>query len=654
MILNRRQTTLLYELLSSKQYLSYDYLCEKSHSCEKTVRSDVKILNEMLAEKDISISLKKNKGFILQCDEEIRSNLVAKYLDGIYNSADLNQLMRNNCKIIECIFTTHDAVKIETLAERLNISPKTVSTLIKISKPMFNNYGLKLNVKPYYGIKVEGDENNVRYLLSDLSYSNYDNDLDSIFGEGMSAFGISKEEIMYVTEKMMNLVTREHLQISHVELRKLVARIIFGSIRHRKGFYTSFTDQQKKYLDEYFDLESFSHFFDGMERHTKDIVDENERYYLKMIFLASLDFSSDENFSFVSEQIRIDAHKLSIVLAKKLIELNIIDRVDERRFAGKFFATCVSAIIYKLFGISEDCPNSILKEIVCGTPFSSNIGNVLYIILREELDFRLGEIFRLYLSMSMYTAIREIDNKGDKLRMALFVSADVQSGATLKDRILDRYSSYIECIDVVSSCGILDEKKAKYDVIIYYGNKEPFGMPVDVKKIQLGYFFPIQDSRRFYRDIIIPRSRYESAFTTITKQCYEPNCQSVKSLEDLDQYIRKLIGNDKAMLKQYEAYNVNSAAIENETLNVVLFASNPKQCKTKLLKLVDCIQYRSTIISRVFINIVCIDKSPIALKTTEKLIRNLTKLEVTNSILFGKEPLDFVHYFLYNEAVKLD
>jgi len=654
MILNRRQTALLYELLSNKTYLSYEYLCDKTHSCEKTVRSDVKALNEMLAEKSISISLKKNKGFILQCDEDIRSNLVAKYLDGIYNSADLNQLMRNNCKIMECVFTTHEAVKLETIADRLNISPKSVAALMKICKPMLNNYGIKLIIKPYYGIMVEGDEKNIRYLLSDLAYSNFDDGLDSIFGEGMSVFGISADEIRFVTSIMLKFVTRERLQISHVELRKICARTIFGKIRHNKGFYPTFTEEQKAYLDEHFSLPTFNEYVDELSQHFQYTIDENGRYYLKMVFLASLDFSCDENYIYVSDEIRVEAHRLAVILAKELYELNISDRFEERRLASIFFPTCISACLYKIFQLAEDCPNSILKEIVCGTPLSSNLANVLYKMLREELDCRFGEVFRLYLAMSIYTAIREIDNKGKLLKIALFVSADVQSGSTLKNRILDRYSSYIERIDVVSSCNVLLPIISTYDLIIYYGNKEPFGMPKNVKKIHLDYFFPINDSRKFYRDVIIPTAKYEDAFAPITKDCIVNNCKDITCIEDIDKYLRKLIGKDKYMVKQLDQYSISSAAIVNETLNIVLFAQNKEQCRTRLLKLNECIQYQSTIISRIFINVVCIDKSPIALKTAEKLIRNLTTNPSTNKILFEGEPCDFKKHFLYSESVTVE
>jgi len=119
-------------------------------------------------------------GFILEKDNNdyklkvLDQELLSKYLKT--QSSKLSESDYRINYLIKRLLENEDYLKIEDLADELYVSRATIDRLMPELKEKLEHYSLSLNVKPKYGIKLEGSETNKRIIYAHLKL---DETLDS-------------------------------------------------------------------------------------------------------------------------------------------------------------------------------------------------------------------------------------------------------------------------------------------------------------------------------------------------------------------------------------------------------------------------------------------------------------------------------------------
>lgn len=157
-VLNRqslRQLTLL-ELLWNKEWVTVSEIAKEIDGVEKTIRTDIKQLNEIIEPLTIETSFKR--GVFLNKEICIsKSHLYALFLQ---KSVE--------CQMLEIIFLNPHLTKGE-LSDALYISETQLNRLqVKLNKG-FEKYAIKVT----NDLAIVGDERNIRKLLSSLFYEKY-------------------------------------------------------------------------------------------------------------------------------------------------------------------------------------------------------------------------------------------------------------------------------------------------------------------------------------------------------------------------------------------------------------------------------------------------------------------------------------------------
>lgn len=154
-------------LLSKTEYTTAASLAEALGIGVKTVRTRIKEMNPEIRKYGVEILSKPRYGYYLVSDT---ADGVEKLLE---KSSDEEKKIPETGKervnyLLAYLLNQKEYVKAETLCDFLYISRGTLTAALREVEKMYRRYGLTLEKKPGYGMKVKGTEFQIRQCMMEL------------------------------------------------------------------------------------------------------------------------------------------------------------------------------------------------------------------------------------------------------------------------------------------------------------------------------------------------------------------------------------------------------------------------------------------------------------------------------------------------------
>lgn len=158
----------LLELLQSKSIISMDFLKEKLQFSERKIREMLKELREDEEKNGFQIVTVSKRGYFLQVIDEVSfSNYLKKQ-----NSDFRQDVGRKDYRISLILFLllqNSGFISFNQIAEILDVSRSTVINDMEEVKKQLKSYNITLDSRSHYGIKILGQEKDIRQMLSKIS-----------------------------------------------------------------------------------------------------------------------------------------------------------------------------------------------------------------------------------------------------------------------------------------------------------------------------------------------------------------------------------------------------------------------------------------------------------------------------------------------------
>ncbi|MEY8444841.1 helix-turn-helix domain-containing protein [Enterococcus ratti] len=217
-----RQLSLL-ELLWENEWLTVSEIVKEIGGGEKTIRTDIKQLNEIIEPLKIETSYKY--GVYLNKDLGISK----AYLYSLFLQKSVE------CQMLETIFIDSEISKGE-LCDQLFISETQLNRLHKKLNIFLKKYDIRIT----NNLKIIGNERNIRKFFSSLIYEKY---LTPDFFFKKEEFKLIDTVLnKFYTQNKSQLITEDHY---HFLLNKLRMRIWVAAYRCKAG---AFFQQEKSYF----------------------------------------------------------------------------------------------------------------------------------------------------------------------------------------------------------------------------------------------------------------------------------------------------------------------------------------------------------------------------------------------------------------------
>ena len=225
--------------LSTQTYITSTALAEQLNVSSRTIRNDVALLNQELKKNGAYIESKARHGLILRIlDEESYQT----YYKNLMNTSPIDKENRI-AQIVEYILTMEDSVTIDDLCDIFYVSRSTMKKDMKEVRTILEKHDIQMDHRANQGLKIIGEEQNLRNCLADLQKSRL---------EEISLQDKGLETIMHI---ISNEVNKYHFEISDYSIRNFALHISVAITRIHDGKELELTTDMEDLLKRSPDLD---------------------------------------------------------------------------------------------------------------------------------------------------------------------------------------------------------------------------------------------------------------------------------------------------------------------------------------------------------------------------------------------------------------
>ena len=525
-------------------------LTQRQNEILKTLLSNAFVsIKDLAVSFDISVATLKNDIDLINESIYPKSHIYLKsnskyYLD---NKAPFVQenyylsdtlLYDNQIRFNEILgyLLTHDYTKLEDLERELNLERSTFLPYLKLVKQQLKSFDIQVLSKPKYGYYLSYTEENYRYAY--------------ILYLTLSKSPIYAEDEIY--KEVYRLIKERQLDFNDTKFIQLYYYLKVRKDRNIKGYFLENENQLFEIILEIFNLNEHDYKYALKNESIKDLYD------LFVIYLKE--------------------NGLSVLLEE--CHTSIFDFVLKAYLKNKYHIY-LNVTPNQLDSIPKNSPISIF-------------------LARKILDFvKIYDESDVYeLANILYNEIVTRHYTYQKLKLLIVSSLNKTSHESLKYRLFNRYSSYIESIDNAHFYELSEDLVNNYDAVLYF-QKDGMILPGYIKKkCALDYFINYNDFSEIFEELIVPHFIYKNPF-------------------DFNHEIKKIKYKNTSELKNY------SIEIYNQVGITILFTKEKPETIYYSFDKMQKLNGRK--IKEGFIFIVNIQDDMLSLKMAENFLRLITQ-----------------------------
>ncbi|WP_156286627.1 BglG family transcription antiterminator [Oceanivirga salmonicida] len=491
----------IYKLMIDKNYHTAKELSNHINISDRTCRKLIKELKDILNSKNIDIVSKEGCGYKLE------GNLLKE--TEIFDNLKTNKLPNNTDErcdyILEKLVNTSKYVKLEDISKELYISTKTISLDIKKIDIKVRKYNLKIERKPYYGIKIVGSELDIRNLLVDI--------LEKKLNENTAYKDLVDFEINEKTKQIYSFLKENMIKISDISFQNLISAMFITLKRTKENRKISKIDIDKNNLF----LDKRKLIVECMQKVFGNVkLDDNDLDYITIRFLTTetLKYQNTENIKEINELINEILYYIKLTFK--------IDLYDDEELYKNLYTHLLALTIRLRFDIR--ITNPLLDEIKINMPLEYNISFYISKILGDRYNKKLTEHEIGYISVILHMSIG-FKKQESKKKNILIVCP---SGRGVSKFLIYTYSNlFSEYSNLISSCGVNELLDINLDTIDVIFSLVDIEFKLDKPIYKINYFLKddeimkikniLMDDKSYIKNLM-PRDLFTYIDSKITKE----------------------------------------------------------------------------------------------------------------------------------------
>lgn len=274
--------------------LDYDYHTSKEIGevmdlSSKTIRKEINQLNSVIKDKGAIVESKPGKGFIFTIKDKEKFKLFLKkdwYKYAYYQEENGDKNLRY-INILRMFLFSNSYIKQFELAEVFHVSESQINKDLPYVRKILESYDLELVSRPYYGMKVEGSEKNIRLAIKNE------------IGEDPILFEEDKNRELFkkIQEIIDEIDFGEDYYMPYVNFKNLVIHIYISILRIREGKYINLSKNLEKKIVSYEEFKIANRIVDELQDKLGIKIPKDELVYITMHLIAKNTIRDQEKIS---------------------------------------------------------------------------------------------------------------------------------------------------------------------------------------------------------------------------------------------------------------------------------------------------------------------------------------------------------------------
>lgn len=454
-IFNKRILSILKILYKDNKAYSSENLSKIIGVSRSTIRRDIKELNLILQKYGAHIVSESGNGYMFIIDnKEVYDTFMKAYKINSFNEYvgdnivpfDYNDRISFIIARILLNSLHNKVVNQEELAEELFISLSTLKKYLTDIKKSLSRFNLELISDRFNGIKINGNETNVRYCISEYVFNR--DDLINFNNNKFIKEIFSQEEIDSVKHILMKIILKNNIHLTDIAFKNLLVHIIIIMCRSNSENTVEYTIKERKKLEQSIYFSSATEILSTIQQQLGVDIN-NESYYLTQHFIASQKFIE-------SNKTRNECQQLITDILNK-IKLNTnIDLSDDNELISGLTIHLIAAINRLKFNMN--IRNSILESIKNNYPLAFEMAIIASEVIEQEENVKTNENEIGFLAIHFGASLERNKLNEEMGKTAIIVCATGLSTALLlKSKLQRRFGGILKIIRVMSFYELTNE-----------------------------------------------------------------------------------------------------------------------------------------------------------------------------------------------------
>ncbi|WP_073507906.1 BglG family transcription antiterminator [Streptobacillus notomytis] len=489
---------LIYRVLFDGSFHTSRELSNHLKMSDKTCRKYIKELSEILKKHNINIVSKTRFGYRLSGNLLKENEIFSLDNSKIPITSEERQIY-----LIDRLTLEDGYIKLEDIAEKIYISTKTLSNDIKKIENIIKTYNLEFERKPYYGLKLVGEELNIRNFLIDI--------LEKRLNENKFFDKKIKYSINDIAKYTYTFLKGKNVKISDISLQNLVSAIYVSFYRIESNKRIKNIDIEKNDLF----LSKRVHILECMEW-----IYEKLGYSLKLnsndLDYITIHFLTNETLTYKLLKTE-EINEVNDIIQELLYYVKLtfkIDLYNDDDLYKNLYTHILALCIRIRFGIK--IKNPLLEDIKKNMPLEYNVATyVCNLISKRFYKTSLSDAEIGFIAVILHMS-KEINLNISNRKNILIVCP---SGRGVSKFLIYTYSNlFYEYTNIISSCGVnelLDMDLGNVDIIFSLIDLD---IKIDKPVYKINYFLNDEDILKIkgilkennnYLKEIIPKSLFK-------------------------------------------------------------------------------------------------------------------------------------------------
>lgn len=240
MFTDHRKNKLFTLIEKNEATLSSEQIADCLSVSDRTIRKEIKEMNEVCRQHGFLIKNLRGKGFYFEITEE---ETFQRFKQGTSSSPLYFDIYSKEGRMKQCIYSLlyeKDFISLEELAERLFVSRTTLSSELNGVRSYIQKNGLILQSKVGKGIFIEGGEIQKREIL----FSLIDNHIDYTQIETYFVWKKQNKDVEILQKKLPPLFHSAHLYFSDENLNNFIYYLVIMADRMANQFYIETSNER--------------------------------------------------------------------------------------------------------------------------------------------------------------------------------------------------------------------------------------------------------------------------------------------------------------------------------------------------------------------------------------------------------------------------
>ncbi|MFM9280670.1 BglG family transcription antiterminator [Paenibacillus jiagnxiensis] len=431
-------------ILISEQIVNSEYLAKLLNVSSRTIRTDLKELSALLSTHGATIKSLKGAGYQLEIHDEQRFRHLLKQLKES-EMATPQQISGSSESrhrfLIRKLLLTEEYFKLDDLADLLFVSRSTIQNDIREVRRILKHYGLTLENRPHYGIKIKGSETQLRYCMSDYIFSRADDAAESTHSPSI----LSDEEMALIREVILERIEANDITLSDIALNNLVIHIAIACKRIRDKRYVSFYPQEMKKIEGQREFGVAAEIVSSLERKMNHSFPFAEVAYIAVHLLGVRTVAAAN----------MDDTEIKGMIDGEIYDLTveILDNIEKRMQLGirhdkELFVTFCLHLkpVINRFKYGMNLRNPMLDEIKANYPLAFEAGVLAGETIRQRLGMEIEENEIGYLAIHIGAAIERKKITNTPKRCLIVCASGRGSAKLLYYKLQSEFGSKLDIV----------------------------------------------------------------------------------------------------------------------------------------------------------------------------------------------------------------